>query len=63
MYFSFKIKQNNILNRMEQYKNALYRQESIILIYINIYLIYYMKVVLQVSSAVNAIDRHRKRHR
>lgn len=48
---------------MEQYKNALYRQESIILIYINIYLIYYMKVVLQVSSAVSDIDRHRKCHR
>lgn len=47
---------------MEQYKNALYRQESIILIYINIYLIYYMKVVLQVSSAVSDIDRHRKCH-
>lgn len=36
---------------MEQYKNAPCRQENIILIYINIYLIYYMKVVLQVSSA------------
>lgn len=60
MHFSFKIKQNNILKRMEKYKDAPCRQETLYLMLYKYHYILYKKVMSQVPSVASAIDRHRK---